>query len=80
MKLRKKAKYEIDSYKKMFEIRTNCIDVLHVLNDMLKREQAKKRQNLVDQAIFEMEFEKMIKDKALNNVQAPPKVAAPQVM
>ena len=43
MKLRKKAKYEIDSYKKMFEIRTNCIDVLHILNDTLKREQIKKR-------------------------------------
>jgi hypothetical protein len=43
MKTRKKAKYEIVSYKKMFEIRTNCIDVLHVLNDSLKREQVKKR-------------------------------------
>jgi len=43
MKLRKKAKYEIDSYKKMFEIRTNCIDVLHILNDTLKREQVKQR-------------------------------------
>jgi hypothetical protein len=80
MKLRKKAKYEIDSYKKMFEIRTNCIDVLHILNDSLKREQIKKRQNLVDQAIFELEFEKLIKDRALNNIQAPPKVAGPMIV
>ena len=43
MKTRKKAKYEIDAYKKMFEIRTNCIDVLHILNDSLKREQVKRR-------------------------------------
>ena len=81
MKLRYKAMYEIDSYKKMFEIRANCIDVLHILNDTLKREQIKKRQNLVDQALFEMEFEKFFKDRALNNtMQLPPKVAAQQVM
>jgi hypothetical protein len=79
MKLRKKAKYEIDSYKKMFEIRTNCIDVLHILNDTLKREQVKQRQNLVDQAIFEMEFEKLVKDRSLN-IPAPQKVAGPLVI
>jgi hypothetical protein len=27
-----------------------------------------------------MEFEKMVKDRALNNVQVPPKVAGPQVV
>ena len=57
MKLRKKTKYEIDSYFKMFEIRKNCIDVLNILNDTYRREQIKKRQNFVDQAIFETEFE-----------------------
>jgi hypothetical protein len=34
---------------------------------------------LVDQAIFEMEFEKLVKDRSLN-IPAPPKVAGPQVM
>jgi hypothetical protein len=48
MKLRKKAKYEIETYKKMFEIRVNCLDVLHILQDAHKREQIKKRQNNVD--------------------------------
>lgn len=31
MKLRKKTKYEIDSYLKMFEIRLNCMNVLSTL-------------------------------------------------
>jgi len=44
MTLRKKTKYEIESYLKMFDLRRNCIDVLTVINDMNKREQVKKRQ------------------------------------
>ena len=31
MKLRKKTKYEIDSYFKMFSIRKNCLSVLQIL-------------------------------------------------
>lgn len=31
MNLRKKTKYEMESYRKMFEIRKNCISVLNVL-------------------------------------------------
>ena len=53
MKLRKKTKYEIDSYLKMFDIRKNSFSVLTTLQDLYKREQIKLRQNLVDQAIFE---------------------------
>jgi len=43
MKLRKKTKYEIESYVKMFEIRAQSIDVLSILQDAYKREQLKKR-------------------------------------
>lgn len=43
MKLRKKTKYEIDSYLKMFEIRSNCKSVLSILQDQYKREQIKMR-------------------------------------
>jgi hypothetical protein len=34
---------------------------------------------LVDQAIFEMEFEKLVKDRSLN-IPAPQKVAGPLVI
>ena len=38
MTLRKKTKYEIDSYLKMFDLRQNCIDVLSILQDAHRRE------------------------------------------
>lgn len=38
MTLRKKTKYEIESYLKMFDLRRNCLDVLSVINDMHRRE------------------------------------------
>ena len=63
MKLRKKTKYEIDSYLKMFDIRKNSFSVLTTLQDLYKREQIKLRQNLVDQAIFETQFESMLKER-----------------
>ena len=78
MKLRKKTKYEIDSYLKMFDIRSNCMSVLNILQDQYKREQIKMRQSFVDQAIFETQFDSMLKDRALSSVIPPatlPKVA-----
>lgn len=45
MKLRKKTKYEIDTYFKMFELRINSLGVLHILQDSYKREEIKRRQN-----------------------------------
>lgn len=53
MTLRKKTKYEIESYLKMFDLRRNCLDVLSIINDMNRREQTKKRQHVLDQAIFD---------------------------
>jgi hypothetical protein len=41
MKLRKKTKYEIDSYLKMFEIRKNSFAVLDTLQEVYRREQIK---------------------------------------
>ena len=68
MTLRKKTKYEIESYLKMFDLRRNCLDVLSVINDMHRREQVKKRQQVLDQAIFESQFEQMIKDRGLAGI------------
>jgi hypothetical protein len=48
MKLRKKTKYEIDSYLKMFEIRDNSFQVLNTLQDIYRRELLKQKENLVD--------------------------------
>jgi len=38
MKLRKKTKYEIDSYMKMFDIREQSFQVLNTLQDIYRRE------------------------------------------
>lgn len=43
MKLRKKARYEIDTYFKMFELRWSSLGVLKILQDSYKREEVKKR-------------------------------------
>jgi hypothetical protein len=43
MKLRKKTKYEIESYFKMFELRYDSINVLDILQDMFRREEMKKK-------------------------------------
>jgi len=43
MKLRKKTKYEIDSYFKMFELREDSVWVLRILQDQYKREDLKKK-------------------------------------
>lgn len=53
MKLRKKPKYEIESYKKMFDLRVESIDVLSVLRVMWMREDLKKKLQDADNAIFE---------------------------
>lgn len=71
MTLRKKTKYEIESYLKMFDLRRNCLDVLFVINDMHKREQLKKRQNILDQAIFDAQFDQMLKERGLSQIQIP---------
>ena len=54
MKLRKKAKYEIDSYNKMFDLRFDSVSVLYLLQDCYKRELLKKKANLTDQALFQL--------------------------
>lgn len=76
MKLRKKTKYEIESYKKMFEIRKSCLRVLEIMQDTYKREQIKKRENLIDQAIFELQFENMLKERGLNQTIHVPRIAS----
>lgn len=57
MKLRKKAKYEIESYKKMFELREDFVKVLHILKDVYRREEIKKSQNLVEMNVYELQLE-----------------------
>jgi len=54
MSLRKKAKYEIESYKKMFSIREDFIKALQLVKDVYHREEIKKNQNLTDMYIYEL--------------------------
>jgi len=70
MKLRKKTKYEIDSYLKMFEIRKNSFAVLDTLQEVYRREQVKIKQNIVEQATFEMQLEGLLKERAANYPKA----------
>lgn len=66
MKLRKKTKYEIDSYLKMFEIRENSMLVLSTLQDIFRREMLKQKENLVDQAAFESKLETTLRERGSN--------------
>jgi hypothetical protein len=70
MKLRKKTKYEIDSYLKMFEIRKNSFAVLDTLQEVYRREQIKVKQNIVEQAAFEMQLEALLKERSANYPKA----------
>jgi len=54
MKLRKKVKYELESYFKMFDLRKESLRVLKILQMIYQREQHKKSINLADQKIFEI--------------------------
>jgi len=53
MQLRKKPKDEIVCYVKMFELRSDSINVLHILQNVWHREEGKKKINQIDQVIFE---------------------------
>jgi len=70
MKLRKKTKYEIDSYLKMFEIRKNSFAVLDTLQEVYRREQNKVKQNIIEQAAFETQLESMLKERSANYPKA----------
>jgi hypothetical protein len=72
MKLRKKTKYEIDSYLKMFEIRENSFQVLNTLQDLYRRELLKQKDNAIEQAMFEMRVEALVKERGLKVPPPPP--------
>jgi hypothetical protein len=65
MKLRKKTKYEIESYFKMFELRRDSVRVLHVLQSVWKREELKKKGSLTDQAMFDLQMEISLKERGI---------------
>lgn len=57
MKLRKKVKYERESYFKMFDLRDESVKVLKILQMVWKRESLKKALNVCDQKNFELQLE-----------------------
>lgn len=70
MNLRKKTKYEIDSYLKMFDIRKSSFAVLDILQELHKREQTKAKQNIIEQAAFEAQLETVLKERSANYPKA----------
>jgi len=67
MKLRKKAKYEIESYHKMLELRRESVKVLRILKDVWQRDGIKKSLVNAEEKYFELQFEQMLKEKGINN-------------
>ncbi len=63
MKLRKKPKYEIDAYHKMHELRKESVNVLKILQDVFKREELKKKINMVEEIAFESMIDNQTKEK-----------------
>lgn len=57
MKLRKKAKYERESYFKMFDLRRESVRVLRILQMAWKRESIKRALYVCDQKNYENQFE-----------------------
>lgn len=66
MKLRKKTKYEIESYFKMFELRTDSVNVLRILQSVYQREEIKKKRHMVDWGINDITMENVLKEKNIN--------------
>jgi hypothetical protein len=65
MKLRKKTKYEIESYFKMFELRTDCVNVLHMLRSVYQREELKKKKHQLDWMASEISIEQLFKERGI---------------
>jgi hypothetical protein len=45
--------------------------VLEILEETYIREQVKQRQMLIDQAMFEMQLEQMLKDRGISGIEVP---------
>lgn len=65
MKLRKKAKYEIESYKKMIGLRKESVSILKILRETYYRDHIKKQLHAIEQKQFELSFEATLKEKGL---------------
>ena len=63
MKLRKKAKYEMESYSKMLDLRKESVAVLKILMSVWQREEVKKRINLCEQKTYEITYENFLREK-----------------
>ena len=67
MKLRKKPKIEIESYYKMFELRSESVKVLKIMHLVWKRDSVKKNLIQAEQKEFELTYENMLKEKGMMN-------------
>jgi hypothetical protein len=65
MKLRKKTKYEIETYYKMFELRADSVHVLSIIRDAWRREENKKKQNICEWWQFDLQQEPFARDRGL---------------
>lgn len=67
MKLRKKPKIEIESYHRMFDLRTESMRVLKIMHMLWKRDSLKKNLLISEHKEFELSYENMLKDKGMMN-------------
>mmetsp|Transcript_37266 Transcript_37266/g.35883 ORF Transcript_37266/g.35883 Transcript_37266/m.35883 type:complete len:132 (+) Transcript_37266:765-1160(+) len=61
MKLRKKMKIEIDSYKRMLDIRRDSVQVLQILKQCYQRDSIKKNLNTLQWKEFELQLDQSSK-------------------
>lgn len=63
MKLRKKTKYEIEYYLKLFDIRKQSFQVIATLQNLHRREHLKALQNFAEQEAFETQLENLVRER-----------------
>ena len=63
MKLRKKPKIEIEQYYKMFELRSESLRVLNILQMVFKRDSLKKSISQAEHREFEMQYEGALRER-----------------
>lgn len=71
MKLRKKVKYELESYYKMFDLRRESVRVLKILQMCYQRECHKRSLNTVDEKLFDLQFDQLLRERGIYSGARP---------
>lgn len=73
MRLRQKEKHELETYKKMYDLRKESEDVISVLQEMWRRDEVKKKIQEAEHMQFEIQLENLLKEKGISSNKQPQK-------